>query len=497
MLRVLILCLVCLALLPEVTLGYSQMEILKILFSGIKSRDASVQRAVVLLRQKGLLEARFGSLSRIAGITETPEVQRALLLLKSRGFLPDAQTSPRALSDYLGQVQALQDDEQEGDAAVEKRTLMSQGVTTRPTPFYIYIASQKAYILGGILPEAAELEMTCARADGFVEVVFPSIHRGFVSYRHVEVVEDRGAAYRQDRGAIREVACGPLRCYRARHRGASLWVVQTDLKPDGLLTIRPFVVGKYNRVAPGDNKVSLVQDMAIQSGALAAINGTFFINSPGSTAYGTPLAPIIINGRPAWSYHEKRVLDMNRAYLAITETNRAVMGETTLPASEILSACREGTFNPEGFREESIVHLMGGLGWLIRDGDRWAWRRYAGKQFGYSYYSHYVKRPQSVLAVSGNGRRVAFIIQEGLPHSSRPLSLPELSSYVAANFGAPWAVFLDGGGSTELVLGGRTVTRQENNGPYRKNSTALIVTRTALRPPPSTPEGSTDTDPTL
>jgi hypothetical protein len=117
--------------------------------------------------------------------------------------------------------------------------------------------------------------------------------------------------------------------------------------------------------------------------------------------------------------------------------------------------------------------------------DELAWQRYAGTQFWYTYYSYYTKRPQTVMGVAPDGRGMVLIAQEGLPHSSRPMSLPMLSRYLKANFPVKDAVFLDGGGSTEMVLAGRPVTRQEHNGAHRRNSTAVLVVPRGNRGEPS------------
>lgn len=457
---------------------YGQPEILKILFAGIRSRDPQVQKAVVLLRSKGLLEARTTTLTAVANVAESPEVLEALMLLHAKGLLPDAQTSPEALGQYLKSMAALAEEESAERALArsvdrEKRTLLYQGITTQPSPYYVYLPKDESYILGGMVQAGVEVEMTYARPDGFVEVLFPALKRGLISKDAVKPTAPRPSQYRQDPANTVSVMDGPIKVWRASFQGAELAVAQIDLQKDGELEMFPFVTGRYNRQSPGPEKIAYVHDLAQRENALLAINGTFFIM--GGDAIGTPLAPIIIDGASAWSHTEQRVRNMARSYLAITESNRVVVGDTTSLADEIVRANRGDTFEREEFQGEKIKHLLGGLGWLIKDGDPDAWRQYAGKQFGYSYYSHYVKRPQTVMAVSPSGRRVWLVVQEGQPHSSKPLNLPELAKYMYENFKPRHALLLDGGGSSEMVLDGKILTKAENNGSYRKNATVLMV----------------------
>jgi hypothetical protein len=468
------------AAVPGPAHAYGQMEILGILFDGIRSRDPAIQRAVVSLRRRGLLEARFRTLPPLARIAETPEVLEALSLLKARRILPDAQLTPKALSGYLGHVAALAHEEsreraaQPADAAANRRTILSMGRTVRATPFYVWVESQKAYILGGVAPARARMELTYSRPDGFVQVLFPAIKRGFIHARHLERTPVARAGSRQDPAGVEVLCEEPIRIWRADHGGARLWIARLDLDPAWNLTLEPFVTSAFNRARPGDTRVEPILDVAVRNGALAAVNGTFFINSSGPSR-GTPLAPIIIDGMPVWSHDERRVLAMRRAYVAVTDRNRLVLGETSLSAGSILLSDRRGELAPDQMNGEHIRHLLGGLGWLVRDGDAEAWRDAAGRQFGYSYYSHFVHRPQTVLAVSPSGRRAWLVVQEGRPHSERPLPLPELARYVSANLAARWAVFLDGGGSSEMIVDGRIVTRTENDAPRRKNSSMLLV----------------------
>ena len=470
--------LACLCVAPA--FPYGQPEILKILFAGIRSRDPEVQKAVVLLRSKKLLEARTVSLASVASVAETPEVREALMLLHLKGLLPDAQTSPDALGAYIKSMMQLNEEESADRAAErnvdrEKRTLLYMGVTTEPAPYYVYLPKDESYILGGMVPAGVEIELTYARPDGFVEVLFPALKRGLLNKDFVKPTAPRPSEFRQDPEKTRMLMDAPIKAWHASCLGAELTIAQIDLKKDGPLEMFPFVTGRYNQVTPGTEKVAFVHELAKREGALVAVNGTFFIM--GGEAVGTPLAPIIIDGAPAWAYNEARVRKMRRCYLAITESNRVVVGDTPALPDEIIRANRSDLFDRDEFQNEKIKHMLGGLGWLVRDGDPEAWRQYAGKQFGYSYYSSYVKRPQTAIAISPSGRRVWLVVQEGQPHSAHPLNLPQLARYMFENFKPRHALFLDGGGSSELVLDGKVVTRAENNGSYRKNSTALMVSQ--------------------
>lgn len=457
---------------------YGQPEILKILFAGIRSRDPQVQQAVVLLRSKGLLEARAVTLASVAEVAESPEVREALMLLHLKGLLPDAQTSPEALGAYLKSMMQLAEEESAERAHArtvdrEKKTLLYMGETTEPAPYYVYIPKDESYILGGMVPAGVQIELTYARADGFVEVLFPALKRGLMNKDFVRPTKPRVSQYRQDPEETRSLMDAPMKVWKASCLGAELTIAQFDLKKDGPLELHPYVTSRYNNSNPGTEKVAFVHDLAKREQATLAVNGTFFIM--GGDAVGTPLAPLIVDGAAVWSHGEARVRNMRRSYIAVTESNRVVVGDTPALADEIVRANHANLFDKEEFKGEKIKHLMGGLGWLVRDGDPNAWREYAGKQFGYSYYSSYVKRPQTAIAVSPTGRRVWLVVQEGQPHSRKPLNLPELAAYMFENFKPRNALFLDGGGSSEMVLDGKLITRAENNGSYRKNSTALMV----------------------
>lgn len=477
-LRIVLLILGALIAMSAPARAYSPSEILKIVMSGIRSHDPLVTKAVVVLRQARLLEATTTSLDEMGRRAQDPVVRQALDILHRRGFLPDASIGPKDLKEYLSQVAELDLEEQqlgrEQELRRSQKVIMRMGIVTKATPFFVYVPGNKAFILGGMMPRGSTLEMSYAREDGYVEVVFPSVQRGYVHHDDMEPGGPVVSIYRQDPTQVRTLVNRGIKVVQALHLGARLSIIELPLAEGGPLTLRPVVTSKFDLRHPGTEAVAYVHDIAARSGALAAVNGTFFISS-GKSGRGSPLAPLILDGEVAWSWNESRVLNMRRAYLAITTSNRVVVGDTDLTASNIATRHQDGSFDGDVFGDDEIRDLIGGFGWLVKDGDPKAWREYAGTQFGTSFYSHYVKRPQTVLGVSADGRRVWIVAQEGMPHSESPLPLPDLAEYLRVNYPIHNAVFMDGGGSTQMVVGSRNLTRQENNGPYRKNSTILAV----------------------
>jgi hypothetical protein len=190
---------------------------------------------------------------------------------------------------------------------------------------------------------------------------------------------------------------------------------------------------------------------------------------------GEPLGNLIVRGQVAFELNRGDVLDRCRTYLAYTSAGRCVLGETEQPASAVLEANRQDEFDRTVFEPgERIVSMVGGLGWLARGGEPDAWVDDVEFQFGARFYSHKVRRPQTLIGLSDEGRTVTFLSQEGWPHSRRRMTLPELA-HVMVSLGCTDVAFNDGGGSTEMVVDGRCVVRTEDCGPHRLNSTALLV----------------------
>jgi len=257
-------------------------------------------------------------------------------------------------------------------------------------------------------------------------------------------------------------------------------IIETFAMGKGLSLADQMAIEKrYNR------KRATAETLAREVDAIAAINGTFY--STGRN-YGKPLGNVIVGGEVAYDVVDSRILQMNRSFIAFTLKGRAVIGETDLPSSLILSANRDDEFCIDDFvsgddsagngfeKGERILSMIGGFGWLVRRGDSKGWLGGVERQFGAEYYGKGVRRPQTIIGVSRSGWQVFFLAQEGYPHSLHRYSLPELAE-IAANLGAWNAVFADGGGSTEMVVKGRAVVRTEGLIKPRQISTALTVIR--------------------
>lgn len=258
--------------------------------------------------------------------------------------------------------------------------------------------------------------------------------------------------------------------YRA---GARLHLVIADLRANPDLEFFPWSTSRYNGAVEGDEQLVSVTELARRAGAQVALNGTFFIMD--GPEKGKPLGALISKGRVLFDLEDPYVLSRNRSYLAMTNAGRFVMGETDVPGARLLELNRIDAFDREVLAEgERVVSLIGGLGRLAEAGNPDAWREHAGIQFAEKYYSGYIRRPQSVIGLADEGRRLMLLVQEGAPHSQRCLSLPELG-HVMVGLGAEDVAFGDGGGSSDLIVMGRKVVRTEHRGRERPNSTILVL----------------------
>ncbi len=473
-----ILWMLALAIAAAPSFGYTYKEVLDIYrVSGRELfRNQDLAEAMRTLRDSRILYLKSPSLQGLMERVETDELLGALERLHAAKLLPPA--SPRN--------DTVHDD---GDVLVDARAnskdsrsqkpLYRAGRVTRPIPYYEKIRGPDYYILGGLLDTGTEFEVAKVGPGAGALLTFDDGRAAYIARRHIStLIKPEFMAKQDPSGVLEKRQLGPATYYRVRHRYApgkssSLSILWLPLGEG--LTIRPHVTSAYDLVNPGSTKVDYVHEMGRRSSSVAALNGTFFINSPGKEYWGKPLGPILKDGRLLWSHDEKRVLDMKRSYIAVTTDGTVVMGDTSKTGRAIERLNREGSFLTGTPSPRRVRHLLGGLGWLIRNGDPMAWEQYAGTQFWYTYYSYHTKRPQTVVGVTEDGRGLVLLAQEGRPHSSRPMSLPMLAHYMKENFPIHDAVFLDGGGSTDMAIEGRAVIRPENNGGYRKGSTALLV----------------------
>lgn len=343
-----------------------------------------------------------------------------------------------------------------------------------------------------MLAEGLRVELVHPERDGDLEVR-ALLADGRTAWVPVENLRRRPSTATLPRGALldrtAEQVLEPLRDlpagleYRRIVRDeARLHLVTIDLDVNPLLEFRPYTtVGAEDRARTRKHRLGTVAQLAERAGALVALNGPFFI--PGGKDRGEPLGMLVAGGEVLHSVEDSWVRGLGRTYLAWTNAGRFVMGETDLEAGEVLARNRKGTFAREQLGEaERIEAVVGGLGRLVRAGDPEAWRSKAGDQFGAHYYSRRVRRPQCLLGLARDGRRLLLLVQEGRPHSRRCYTLPELG-HLLTSYGATEVAFNDGGGSADLVLLERELVRTEYAGSRRPNSTILVIReRRALAP---------------
>ncbi len=198
-------------------------------------------------------------------------------------------------------------------------------------------------------------------------------------------------------------------CWVLKDR-AKLHILHFDLDENSKLEFIPFLVPFYDETTNGESKKATIQTMVTAAGAIAGINGTFF--STGNN-YGEPLGNVIITGDIAYEVTNPDILARSRSFFASTSKNRMVIGETSLTSSLILSANNSDEFCRQSFEKgERIISLLGGFGWLVRNGDSRGWSGGVERQFGAEYYSKAVRRPQTVVGLSKSGRQIIFLSQE-------------------------------------------------------------------------------------
>jgi len=259
--------------------------------------------------------------------------------------------------------------------------------------------------------------------------------------------------------------------YSALHVGQALvHVVHVDLDRLPMsVAVSPF----YNLLAPGAERTQPVDGMARKAGAKVAINGTFFDDQPAHPQYGFPIGSMMIGGRVAWNLTVPELLRFERCYAAYTDDGRLVFGHTGLSGDQIRAQNLAQQFDPQRIGSSRILGLGTGFGWLIRDMKADAWKAYAGKQFDASFYSKNSRRARSLLGVDRTGHQAYLIAEEEGANSPVPMSMPELAEWIETRAKIQDMVFLDGGGSTQLVLEGKNVSAPAD-GSYRRNSTAVL-----------------------
>lgn len=423
-------------------------------FEGLESADAVLS--------PGVLSSTARTLAPLLRVCDTPEVSRGLTCLLEHKLLHDASDSYR-----------LRDgDEACGPYRHVTRTVFKPGVVTAATAFFLYFPDTGEYALGGVLVPGTQLDVLVRREDAVYGAMLPDGRLVFVPERSVRLgLPPSPLAPRLERVERTLGTDRDAYSYSAVRVGQALvHVVRVDLTQLKLtMAVSPF----YNSLAHGPERTLPVDGMARRAGARVALNGTFFIDKSTHPNYGFPIGSFIMDGQVAWNLVNPQLLRFERSYAAFTDDRRLILGSSALSGADIKTANMAGQFDREKFAGAKIQALGTGFGWLVRDRKTDAWRTYAGKQFDASYYALYARRARSLLGVDATGRQAYLVAQEEGPGSPVPMSMPDLSDWMAARVKLQDMVFLDGGGSTQLVIEGKNVSAPAD-GSYRKNSTAVL-----------------------
>lgn len=185
---------------------------------------------------------------------------------------------------------------------------------------------------------------------------------------------------------------------------------------------------------------------------LAAVNGDFF------TPEGMPLGPEVTSG--------VRRSGRERPALAARGGERVPwIGTTGVEAERVLA-----TGWPLGGSGLDAVHVVGGYPELLDGGARVGDLLVSGNpSFAAS------RHPRTAVAVSVEEPRLFLVVVDGRQGDySTGMTLPELTQLLEA-LGAEEALNLDGGGSSVLVVRGRTVSRPSDDAGERPVVNALLL----------------------
>jgi exopolysaccharide biosynthesis protein len=398
----------------------------------------------------GVLSSSSHSLAAVMRVFGTPEATASLVWLSRRSLLPES-----------GQVRdAKEGHEASGRWSQIAHPVFRPGRLKVDAPFYLYDPAEALYRLGGLMAKAAQIEILVDRTDGTLAATRSD---GTVVFLDPKAVERREGPGSPPTRPPAVVSPGPegWSHQRLKEGGALVHLITADASKLAMsVAVSPY----YNALAPGPERTLYVDQLARLAQARLAINGTFFIDKSTNPQYGFPIGSAAIGGKVAWNLTAPALLKMDRSFAAFTDDGRLVIGNSPLPGREILAA------NPR------FGSLLTGLGWLVKARNADAWKAYVGRQFDPSYYSRNSRRARSLVGADATGRRMFLVAEEEGELSPQPMSLPELASYLVGHTGIHDLAFLDGGGSTQLVIEGKTVT-QPYQGAFRKNSTALTLIR--------------------
>jgi len=214
------------------------------------------------------------------------------------------------------------------------------------------------------------------------------------------------------------------------------------------------------RGAPPRPGLRRVSDMAAREGArvLAAVNGDFF--TPG----GRPLGPEASGGRVRWP--------RSRPALAWSPDGGVWVGRTRVVGDSVLWAGAPLPHRAGGL----LTRVVGGDPLLLvggRRADEGAVRERPRFAAG--------RHPRTAAGFDRETGRAWLVVVDGRQgRYSDGMTLPELTALLEA-LGVDDAVNLDGGGSSVMVVRGRTVTHPSDPDGERPVVNALAVVRDASR----------------
>jgi hypothetical protein len=196
--------------------------------------------------------------------------------------------------------------------------------------------------------------------------------------------------------------------------------------------------------------------MGRETGALAALNGTFFWAAPAGLATAGEVKNDRVAVRP-WMLKK-------RTYYAMTPEGRLHMGETEPLGRDSQGRPLWGIPLPTW---QSFRYVLGGGGRLIRDGVKASLG--AGHNDEEFLPDVLARRNRSAVGFTADGGTWL------LAACDEPGWTPQQTADFMLAQGAHQAMFLDGGGSTTMVVQGRVVN-ELSQGQERRVPTALVLT---------------------
>lgn len=203
------------------------------------------------------------------------------------------------------------------------------------------------------------------------------------------------------------------------------------------------------RASKPDERGITPTDFAKRVGAVAAINGDFFTPSQSFRATG----PAVGQG-VRWQNSYNR---SDWSYLACTGSNSCIIDpqQSTAPPAGQYGTVVGG----------SPVLVEPGAGWYLKPGDNGC------------APSCSEKAPRTAVGLSADKKTMWWVVAEGRQGSVSGLSLYDLAG-VFKKLNAKWAVNLDGGGSTGMVLNKKLINRRPSGEQAERkvgNSLGIII----------------------